>query len=93
MLLMIGTWARGVPSLPNSLECFETLVTRFGIKFDTSRPHHLTSLALVNIWKVKGESLCVFKEHYNKVALNIHNVTFHHLVTALQPRTAHRQLM
>jgi len=40
-------WFTRLP--PNSIDCFDTLVTRFDIQFATSKPHHLTSLALVNI--------------------------------------------
>ncbi|XP_027906039.1 uncharacterized protein LOC114165669 [Vigna unguiculata] len=80
-------WFTRLP--PNSINCFDTLATRFGIQFATSKPHHLTSLALVNIRQEKGESLREFMEQLWKIFLNISNlnpeVTMHHLITALKP--------
>ncbi|XP_027932692.1 uncharacterized protein LOC114188288 [Vigna unguiculata] len=80
-------WFTRLP--PNSIDCFDMLVTRFGIQFATSKPHHLTSLALVNIRQEKGESLREFMERFGKISLNISNlnpeVAMHHLVTALKP--------
>jgi len=74
---------------PNSIDCFNTLATRFGIQFATSKPHHLTSLALVNIRQEKGESLQEFMEQFGKISLNISNlnpeVAMHHLITTLKP--------
>jgi len=35
--------------LPTHIECFDTLTVKFGTQFATSRPHHLTSIVLVNI--------------------------------------------
>lgn len=32
-----------------SIDYFDTLVMKFGMQFATSRSHHLTSIALVNI--------------------------------------------
>ena len=73
--------------LPYSLDCFRTLVNLFSIQFATSKPHRLTSLALVNIRQDKGETLRVFMERFDKLALQIRNlnpkVTSHHMVTAL----------
>jgi len=80
-------WFTRLP--PNSIDCFDTLVTRFGIQFATNKPHHLTSLALVNIRQEKGESLRDFMERFGKISLNISNlnpeVAMHHLETALKP--------
>jgi len=59
---------------PNSIDCFETLVTHFGIQFETSKPYHLTYLPLVKIRQEKNELLWVFIERFGKVALNIHNL-------------------
>jgi len=82
------SWFTYLP--PNSIYYFETLVTRFGVQFATKRPHHLTSLALVNIQQEKDESLWVFMEHFDKVTLNIRNlkpdVTLHHLIIMLMMR-------
>jgi len=33
----------------NSIDCCETLVSKFETQFGTSRSHHLTSIALINI--------------------------------------------
>ena len=44
-------WFTRLP--PDFIDCFDTLATHFGIQFTTSKPHHLTSLALVNIRQEK----------------------------------------
>jgi len=71
-----------------SIDCFDKLVEKFGAQFTTSRPHHLTSIALLNIRQEKGESLKLFMECFGKVALSIHNlspeVRMHHMITALR---------
>jgi len=58
-------------------------VEKFGSQIATSRPHHLTSIALVNIRQERGESLRMFMERFGKVALGIQNlspeVTMHHM--------------
>jgi len=40
----------------HSIDCFDTLVAKFGAQFTTSSPHHLTSIALVNIRQEKTKS-------------------------------------
>jgi len=73
--------------LSKSLDCFETLVMMFGVQFPTSRPHDLTAITLINIRQEKGESLRMFMDRFEKVALNIRGlnveVAIHHMVTAL----------
>jgi len=80
-------WFTRLP--PNFIDCFDMLVTRFDIQFATSKPHHLTSLALVNIRQEKGKSLLEFMDWFVKILLNITNlnieVTMHLLVMALKP--------
>ena len=80
-------WFTRLP--PNSIDCFDILATRFGIQFATSKPHHLTSLALVNIRQEKGESLWEFMERFGKISLNISNlnpeVAMQHLIITLKP--------
>ncbi|XP_068483271.1 uncharacterized protein [Phaseolus vulgaris] len=80
------SWFTRLP--PLSIDCFDTLIEKFGAQFATSRPHHLTSIALVNIRQEKGESLRMFMERFGKVALGIRNlspeVTMHHMITALK---------
>jgi len=70
-----------------SIDCFDTLVEKFGVQFATSQPHHLTSIALVNIRQEKGESLMLFMQRFGKVALSIRNlspeVAMHHMITTL----------
>jgi len=72
---------------PNSIDSFATLVAKFETQFATSRPHHLTSIALVGIRQEKGESLRTFVDRFNKVAMSIRNmspdVAMHHMLTAL----------
>ena len=81
------SWFTPLP--PLCIDCFDTLVEKFGAKFATSRPHHLTSIALVNIRQERGESLRTFMERFGKVALSIRNlspeVTMHHMITTLKP--------
>ena len=88
-LLKEGALSWFVRLPPNSIDCFETLVFKFGTRFATNRPHHLTSITLVNILQEKGESLRLFMERFGKVVLNIRNlssdVAIHHMVMALQP--------
>ncbi|XP_027362725.1 uncharacterized protein LOC113870329 [Abrus precatorius] len=75
---------------PSSIDSFATLTKRFSLQFATSRPHPLTSLALVNIRQEKKETLRAFIERFSKVALLIHNlesaVAMHHLIITLRPR-------
>jgi len=66
-------WFTRLP--PLSIDCFDTLVEKFGMQFATSGPHHLTSIDLVNIRQEKGESLRLFMESFGKVALSIHNLS------------------
>jgi len=54
------SWFTRLPT--HSIDCLDTLVTKFGAQFATSRPHHLTSIALVNIRQEKTESLRTFME-------------------------------
>ena len=75
---------------PNSIDSFATLVAKFETQFATqTRPHHLTSIALVGIRQEKGESLRTFVDRFSKVAMSIRNlspdVAMHHMLTALRP--------
>jgi len=74
---------------PYSIDSFKTLVSLFTMQFATSRPHHLTSIALVNIRQGRNESLRALMDRFNQVALQIRNlnseVALHHMVTALRP--------
>jgi len=81
------SWFTKLP--PNSIDSFETLVAKFDVQFATSRPHHLTSIALVSIRQEKGESLRKFIDRFGKVAMSIRNlspeVAIHHMPTILRP--------
>ncbi|XP_020221010.1 uncharacterized protein LOC109803741 [Cajanus cajan] len=74
---------------PGSVDLFTALSSRFVIQFATSRPHQLTSIALVNIFQEKKEPLRTFMERFGKMTLSIRNldpaVAMHHLTTALRP--------
>jgi len=74
---------------PNSIDSFVTHVAKFETQFATSRPYHLTSIALVGIRQEKGESLRTFVDRFSKVAMSIRNlssdVAMHHMLTALSP--------
>ncbi|XP_068479118.1 uncharacterized protein [Phaseolus vulgaris] len=81
------SWFTRLP--PLSVDCFDTLIEKFGAQFATSRPHHLTSIALVNIRQEQNESLRAFMERFGRMALSIRNlspeVSMHHMITALRP--------
>ena len=81
-------WFTRLPA--QSIDCFDMLAMRFGAQFITIRPHHLTSIALVNIRQEKVESLRAFMDRFGKTTLDIRNlspeVAMHHMVTALKPR-------
>ena len=74
---------------PHSIDNFETLVGKFITQFATSRPHHVGSVALINIRQEKGETLRTFVERFEKLTLWIQNldlnVALHYLVTTLRP--------
>nr|KYP47604.1 hypothetical protein KK1_030708 [Cajanus cajan]KYP47611.1 hypothetical protein KK1_030717 [Cajanus cajan] len=63
------SWFTRLPA--NSIDSFNMLASQFTIQFDTSRPHQLTSLALVSICQEKKESLRAFVSRFNKAALEI----------------------
>ncbi|XP_068475113.1 uncharacterized protein [Phaseolus vulgaris] len=79
------SWFTKLPA--NSIDCFDTLMAKFDVQFATSRPHHLTSIALVGIRQEKGESLRTLINRFSKTAMSICNlspeVTMHHMLTAL----------
>ena len=81
------SWFTRLP--PNTIDSFERLASLFTIQFATSRPHQLTSLAVVNIRQEKKESLRAFMERFNRMTLEIKDlnpaVALHHLTTALKP--------
>ncbi|XP_020235218.1 uncharacterized protein LOC109815046 [Cajanus cajan] len=81
------SWFTRLPA--NSVDSFNMLASQFTIQFATSRPHQLTSLALVSIRQEKKESLRAFMSRFNKAALEIRDlnlaVALHHLTTALKP--------
>ena len=54
-----------------SIDSFKTLISLFTTQFATSRPHHLTSIALVNIRQGRSESLQTFMDRFNQVTLQI----------------------
>ena len=78
---------------PNSIDSFATLVAKFETQFATSRPHHLTSIALVGIRQEKGESMRTFVDRFSKVAMSIWNlspdVAMHPMLTALRRQPVH----
>ncbi|XP_068486801.1 uncharacterized protein [Phaseolus vulgaris] len=81
------SWFTKLPA--HSIDCFETLIAKFDVQFATSRPHHLTSIALVGIRQERGESLRTFIDRFSKTAMSIRNlspeVAMHHMLTALRP--------
>jgi len=76
---------------PQSIDSFESLKTKFAAQFATSRSHHLTPIALVNVRQEKGESLKAFMDRFGKVALSIREllpeVAMTYLTTVLRLHT------
>ena len=74
---------------PFSVYYFDTLVSKFSAQFVTSKFHHLTSLALINIQQERPETLRSFMDRFRKVAFDIRDLSLegalHHLVTSLKP--------
>ena len=72
--------------LLNSIDYFEIFMSIFVNQFAISRPHHLTSIALVNIQNRRRENLL---GRSWRVTLNIQNlnldVALDHMVMALGP--------
>ena len=67
------SWFTRLPQ--HMIDTFETLAMKFSIQFITGRPHHLNSMALVNIRKETKESLRTsFMEHFGKVVFIIRNL-------------------
>jgi len=81
------SWFKELP--PMSIDCFSTLVARFGTRFVLSRRHHLTAFALVNIRQEEGEALRTFIQRFEKVALRIKDlspeVAWLHMIMGLRP--------
>jgi len=77
------------PPTPGSIESFATLKAKFIAQFAMSKPHQMTSVALVNIRQEKGESLKSFMARFGQVALGIRGllpeVAMAYLITALRP--------
>ena len=80
------SWFTRLP--PESIDSFETLKAKFIAQFATSKPHQMTSVALVNIRQEKGESLKSFMTRFGQVALGIRGllpkVAMAYLITALR---------
>ena len=80
------SWFTQLPS--NSVDNFKTLSAKFCTQYRTSRPHHMLSIALLNIRQEKGEPLRTFMERFSKVSLSIRNlmleIAMHHLISTLR---------
>ncbi|XP_068475294.1 uncharacterized protein [Phaseolus vulgaris] len=74
---------------PNSVESFKTFSTKFSTQYATSRPHRMSSIALLNIRQKKGEPLRAFMESFRKISQSIKNlmpeIAMHNLISTLQP--------
>ncbi|XP_017429290.1 UTP:RNA uridylyltransferase 1 [Vigna angularis] len=82
------SWFSELP--PMSINCFATLVARFGSRFASSRPDNVIStMALQYIRQEKGEALRTFMERFGKLALKIRNLcpqlALYCMMTALRP--------
>jgi len=54
------SWFTRLP--PLSIDCFDTLMVKFSTQLTTSKPHHHTSLTLVNIRQERAETLRSFMD-------------------------------
>jgi len=81
------SWFTRLP--PGSIDLFITLKAKFVAQFATSKPHQMTSVALVNIQQEKEESLKAFMARFGQVTLSIRGllpeVAMAYLITALRP--------
>ena len=79
-------WFTKLPA--NSVGNFKDLTAKFMTLYKTSRPHHMSSLSLLNVKQEKGESLRAFMDRFSKVCMNIRNlmpeIAMHHLVGAIR---------
>jgi len=75
-------------SCPTLCRLFRHLIIQFGEKFATSKPHDLTSLALISIRQEEGESLRSFVERFDKACPHIDNlsleVALYQMINALR---------
>jgi len=81
------SWFTHLP--PGSIDSFATLKAKFVAQFTTSKPHQMSSVALVNIRQEKGKSLKAFMTRFSQVTLSIRGllpeVAMAYLITALRP--------
>ncbi|XP_020231712.1 uncharacterized protein LOC109812202 [Cajanus cajan] len=81
------SWYTQLP--PRSVDNFNTLVRLFSAQYATSRPHHITSVALSNLRQQDDESLRHFMERFANVSIKIRNlnpeVALHSMLMALKP--------
>ncbi|XP_020204068.1 uncharacterized protein LOC109789509 [Cajanus cajan] len=81
------SWYTQLP--PRSIDNFNTLVRLFSAQYATSRPHHITSVALSNLRQHDDESLRHFMEHFANISIKIRNlnpeVALHSMLMALKP--------
>jgi len=80
-------WFTGLPN--NSVGNFKVLSTKFTMQYVTSRPHHTSSMSLLNVKQEKRESLRAFMDRFSKVCMGIINlmpeIAMHHLVSTIRP--------
>lgn len=55
----------------NSIHSFVTLIMHFRDQYATSRPYHLTAVALTNIRQEEDEPLCNFMKRFSLVSIQI----------------------
>jgi len=59
---------------PYLVDRFEMPVNKFSSQFATNRPHHVTSITLINVRWEKDELLRTFMEKFGKLSLQIKNI-------------------
>ncbi|RDY11343.1 hypothetical protein CR513_04017, partial [Mucuna pruriens] len=58
----------------DSNDSYYMLKKMFGIQYSTSRPHHLTSMALINLRQGKSEPLRSFVAWFSNIFVKNHNL-------------------
>jgi len=81
------SWFTQLPSY--SVDSFKTLSAKFSTEFATIQPHHISSLALINVRQEKGKPLRTHMERFRKLSISIRNlipkIAMYHLILDLQP--------
>lgn len=68
---------------PNSIDCFDIVITLFRSQYFVNRKEDVTAVELVNIRQGKGETLRAFMQRYNEVARCVKDVNHTFIISNL----------